>query len=153
MNGSWYILRGQGTGYAGAYIRHTVLAYYEQMADLYAASDLVIGRSGAVSVAEYVASGVPSICMPYPYHKDRHQYLNAKVLADAGASVIVDDVPNTEKRAELLWQTLETLLTDQQRLAQMAAACKRLARPQAASRIAELVLSYIDTSLGLTARP
>ena len=49
---------------------------------------LVRVRAGAVSVAEYAAAGVVSICMPYPFHKDMHQRANAKVLADAGALCI-----------------------------------------------------------------
>ena len=53
-------------GYSETRISHKVLDYYDGMADLFAATDLVIGRSGAVSVAEYAVAGVPSICMPYP---------------------------------------------------------------------------------------
>jgi len=131
-------------GYSGAAIRHNVIAYYHQMADLYAACDLVVGRSGAVSVAEYVACGLPSICMPYPYHRDRHQYLNAKVLADAGAAVIVEDVPDPEQRADRLWRQLAILLADSNARQRMAAACRHLARPGAATAIAEAIMAGAD---------
>jgi len=89
--------------YGDAKIAHKVIDYYDDMANLLAAADLVIGRSGAVSVAEYAAAGVPSICMPYPYHKDMHQYLNAGKLVEAGAAIIVDDVPDEKDRREWLW--------------------------------------------------
>jgi UDP-N-acetylglucosamine--N-acetylmuramyl-(pentapeptide) pyrophosphoryl-undecaprenol N-acetylglucosamine transferase len=110
------------------------------MADLLAAADIVIGRSGAVSVAEYAAAGVPSICMPYPYHKDMHQYLNAGKLVDAGAAVIVDDIGDEKDRREWLWEELEPLLKDEKKRLQMKNACKTITRKNAAKMIAEAVL-------------
>jgi UDP-N-acetylglucosamine--N-acetylmuramyl-(pentapeptide) pyrophosphoryl-undecaprenol N-acetylglucosamine transferase len=106
-----------------------------------AAADLVIGRSGAVSVAEYAAAGVPSICMPYPYHKDMHQYLNAGKLVEAGAAIIVDDVPDEKDRREWLWEELEPLLKDEKQRREMKIACKAIARKDAAGKIAELLLA------------
>ena len=47
--------------------------YYDDMASLLAAADVVVARAGAVSVAEFAAAGVPAVCLPYPYHKDNHQ--------------------------------------------------------------------------------
>ena len=126
--------------YHDARIRHKVLAYFDDMPNLLAAADLVIGRSGAVSVAEYAAAAVPSICMPYPYHKDRHQYLNAGKLVEVGAAIIVDDLPDEKDRAEWLWEELEELLTDDDKRRQMANACRTVARPQADMVIAERLL-------------
>jgi UDP-N-acetylglucosamine--N-acetylmuramyl-(pentapeptide) pyrophosphoryl-undecaprenol N-acetylglucosamine transferase len=71
-------------GYKDCKISNKVIDYYDDMANLLAAADLVIGRAGAVSVAEYAAAGAPSICMPYPYHKDNHQRKNAAELEKAG---------------------------------------------------------------------
>ena len=82
--------------YIGAKISNKVIDYFDDMPNLLSAADLVVGRSGAVSVAEYAAAGVPSICIPYPYHRDRHQYLNAGKLVQVGAAVIVDDLPGHE---------------------------------------------------------
>jgi UDP-N-acetylglucosamine--N-acetylmuramyl-(pentapeptide) pyrophosphoryl-undecaprenol N-acetylglucosamine transferase len=126
--------------YEGAKITHKVLDYYDNMADLYAATSLVVGRSGAVSVAEYAVAGVPSICMPYPHHKDKHQYFNAGKLVDVGAAVIVDDVPDLEDRAGWLWEELEDLMTHDERRREMSEACKQVARPGAAAKIAERLL-------------
>jgi len=128
-------------GYANAKIRNKVIDYWDDMADLLAASDLVIGRSGAVSVAEYAAAGVPSICMPYPYHKDMHQYLNAGKLVETGAAVIVDDVGNDKDRSEWLWEEMEPLMKDAQKRKQMKDACKLVGSKDAAKKIAETLLA------------
>jgi UDP-N-acetylglucosamine--N-acetylmuramyl-(pentapeptide) pyrophosphoryl-undecaprenol N-acetylglucosamine transferase len=128
--------------YIGARIRNKVVAYFDDMPDLLSAADLVVGRSGAVSVAEYAAAGVPSICIPYPYHMDKHQYRNAKKLVDAGAAVIVKD---SRKRgnpevAQRLWSVLEELMKDEAKRKKMAECCKAVANKQAASQIAEKLL-------------
>jgi len=126
--------------YAGAKIGHKVLGYYDDMPNLLAAADLVIGRSGAVSVAEYTAAAVPSICMPYPYHKDKHQYLNASKLVEAGAAIIVDDLPDATDRAQWLWQELEELMKNEKERQRMVRACKAVARLDASYKIAERLL-------------
>lgn len=126
--------------YADAKIGHKVLAYYDDMADLLAAAHLVVGRSGAVSVAEYAAAGVPSICIPYPYHKDRHQYLNAGKLVEAGAAVIVDDLADPAERAERLWHELEALMNDEDRRLEMVEGCFQIANTQAAATIVRSLL-------------
>jgi len=134
------------SGCASAKIKYKVLDYCDDMADLLAAADLVIGRSGAVSVAEYAAAGVPSICMPYPYHKDMHQYLNAGKLVAAGAAVIVDDVADEADRAEWLWEELEGLLKDERKRLEMKINCTAVARKDAAMKIAERLLEISGTS-------
>ncbi len=126
--------------YGAARISHKVLAYFDDMPNLLAAADLVIGRSGAVSVAEYAATATPSICMPYPYHKDRHQYLNAGILVEAGAAVIVDDLPDEKDRAEWLWEEMGELMRDDEKRRRMAEACRTVARPQADVKIARRLL-------------
>jgi len=126
--------------YEWAKISRKILAYYDDMPDLLAAADLLIGRSGAVSVAEYAVAGVPSICMPYPYHKDRHQYLNAGKLVEAGAAVIVDDLPESNERAEWLWEELEGLMKDEKKRREMMENCAQVAKANAASRIAQRLL-------------
>ncbi len=126
--------------YTSAKISYKVIAYYDDMANLLAAADLVVGRSGAGGVAEYAAAGVPSICLPYPYHSDRHQYLNAGKLVEAGAAVIVDDVADDNQRAEKLWPELNKLMGDNSLREQMAKNCKSIAKEDAAAKIAERLL-------------
>ncbi len=130
--------------YSDAKIDHKVIGYYDNMPSLLAAADLLIGRSGAVSVAEYAAAAVPSICMPYPHHKDMHQYLNAGKLVEAGAAIVVDDLPDETDRAEWLWEELEELMKDTAKRDEMSEACRNIARPDAASKIAERLLAIAN---------
>jgi UDP-N-acetylglucosamine--N-acetylmuramyl-(pentapeptide) pyrophosphoryl-undecaprenol N-acetylglucosamine transferase len=129
--------------YEGADINHKILEYWDDMAGLLAASDLVIGRAGAVSVAEYIAANLPSICLPYPYHRDTHQYLNAGKLVEVGAAVIVDDVGDETDRREWLWEELEPLLKNDKLLSQMKHACKLIGRKDAAEKIAQELIHLI----------
>ena len=149
--GDWQIIHLAGRAnlekvkskYAGARVGHKVLDYCDDMANLLSAADLVVGRSGAVSVAEYAAASVPAICMPYPYHRDRHQYLNAGKLVEAGAAVIVDDLPQREETAEWLWEELEQLMKDDSKRRRMASNCKAIATKDAAYKIAEELVKTV----------
>jgi len=123
-------------------ILYRAVDYYEDTAGLYAAADLIVGRAGAVSVAEYAASGTASICIPYPYHKDRQQYRNAAKLVDAGAAVIVEDAKeDTEMTAIKLLTELKRLMAADKERRNMAEAAKRRAVLDAAEKIAESITS------------
>jgi len=122
---------------AGTKINYVVLDYYDRMAGLYHAADLVVGRSGAVSVAEYACANLPAICMPYPYHRDQHQKLNARKLVDAGCAVIVEDARDTVENIRNLWPVLEELMKDDEKRNQMAQATRQIAVNNAADSIAE----------------
>ncbi len=126
--------------YGQAKIGHKVLGYFDDMPNLLAAADLVIGRSGAVSVAEFAAAGTPSICMPYPYHRDRHQYLNAGKLVEVGAAVIVDDLPDEKDRAEWLWEELEELMKEEKKRQEMKKNCEAIAKKDAGLKVAEKLI-------------
>jgi UDP-N-acetylglucosamine:LPS N-acetylglucosamine transferase len=78
--------------------------------------------------------------MPYPYHKDRHQYLNAGKLVEAGAAVIVDDLPDEKDMADWLWEELGELMKDDARRKMMKDKCAVVARKDAALEIAEKLL-------------
>lgn len=125
-------------------INYKVIGYFDEMPNLLAAADLVIGRSGAVSVAEFAAAAVPSICIPYPYHKDKHQYLNANKLVEVGATVIIDDLPNKKEFPERLWKELEELMNDKNKRQKMSQACQTVAKLQADLKIAEKLIDIIE---------
>lgn len=127
----------EGTG-----LSYHAVDYYDDMPSLLAAADIVVGRAGAVSVAEYAAAGKPSICIPYPYHKDRHQYLNAQKLVDAGAAMIVEDnVASHSQTAQDLLAALKSLMGDPAKRAAMANSAKRIGSTQSASRICQAIIS------------
>ncbi len=127
-----------------AAISYKPIDYYERMADLYAAADLIVGRAGAVSVAEYAASATASICIPYPYHRDRHQYLNAAELANGAAAVIVDDVPgDPDQTSAGLFKALSTLMANDEKRRQMAESAAKMANPNSAKTIAEEILAVV----------
>jgi UDP-N-acetylglucosamine--N-acetylmuramyl-(pentapeptide) pyrophosphoryl-undecaprenol N-acetylglucosamine transferase len=144
----WQILHLAGRDHAmsvrGGYreldLDARVIDFTPAMADVWAVADLCISRSGASSCAELTAIGVPSILLPYPYHKDMHQRANAKVLADAGAAVLVDDEKDRKKNAIKLRGVLESLLYESSKRQQMAAAASALGHPLAADAVAAIVI-------------
>jgi UDP-N-acetylglucosamine--N-acetylmuramyl-(pentapeptide) pyrophosphoryl-undecaprenol N-acetylglucosamine transferase len=116
-----------------------VVDFTPAMADIWAVADLAISRSGASSCAELTACGIPSILMPYPFHRDLHQRANAKVLADGGAAVLMDDEKDRKKNADKLRPIVESLLRDAPRRAIMSQAARSLGRPDAAGAVATVI--------------
>lgn len=148
MFAEWQVLHLSGSadeatvreGYRKAGLPARVEAFTHEMADVLAAADLVVSRAGASTLAELTALGKPSILLPYPYHKDRHQHANAQVLVDAGAAILVEDWRDAARTAPGLEAALSTL-ADPARRAEMAAAARRLGRPGAAGAIADRLLA------------
>jgi UDP-N-acetylglucosamine--N-acetylmuramyl-(pentapeptide) pyrophosphoryl-undecaprenol N-acetylglucosamine transferase len=120
-----------------------VVDFTPAMADVWSVADLAISRSGASSCAELTACGVPSLLMPYPYHKDLHQRANAKVLENGGAAILVDDEKDATKNAAKLKPILESLLYDATKQTAMSEAATRLGRPDAARAVADVLVSMI----------
>ncbi len=116
-----------------------VIDFTPAMADVWAVTDLAVCRAGASTCAELTACGVPSILVPYPFHKDMHQRDNAQVLVDAGAAMLVDDRKDRKANAQSLRPVLESLLYDADRRLAMAQAARKLGRPDAADAVAQLV--------------
>ncbi len=111
-------------------------SYVEPFADALAAADLVVARSGG-SVFELAAVGLPAILVPYPHATGDHQTLNARWLTDRGAAVSIADGGLDGPR---LAREVGDLLSSPGRLRAMGDAALRLARPDAADRIADEVL-------------
>ncbi|MDX2017218.1 MAG: UDP-N-acetylglucosamine--N-acetylmuramyl-(pentapeptide) pyrophosphoryl-undecaprenol N-acetylglucosamine transferase [Planctomycetota bacterium] len=80
--------------YAQLGIPALVEPFFHTMGPLWGAADLAVSRSGAGNVAEAWASATPTVFLPYPYHKDEHQKHNARVLVEAGATVLCSDLIN-----------------------------------------------------------
>jgi UDP-N-acetylglucosamine--N-acetylmuramyl-(pentapeptide) pyrophosphoryl-undecaprenol N-acetylglucosamine transferase len=117
--------------------RYTLLAYEPDLGDCLAACDLVLGRSGG-SIFELTAAGRPAILVPYPHAAAGHQESNAAWMVEAGAAIAIGD---DELGAERLAAAVGDLFGDEARLGSMAAASRALAKPDAARRIADLVLA------------
>jgi UDP-N-acetylglucosamine--N-acetylmuramyl-(pentapeptide) pyrophosphoryl-undecaprenol N-acetylglucosamine transferase len=113
-----------------------VQAFLEDMPSQFAASDLILARSGASTVAELAAAGKPSLLVPFPQAADDHQRKNAEVLVEGGAAKLLLEQDMT---GPALLQALSGLLTDGEKLREMAACARTFAHPQAAARIAEMV--------------
>lgn len=122
-----------------------VIDFTPDMADVWAATDLAVSRSGASSCAELTACGVPSLLMPYPYHKDMHQRVNAEQLANAGAAVLIDDEKDARANADKLRPAVESLLYDADRRRRMAEAARALGKPDAAAAVATVVAELAGT--------
>lgn len=122
-----------------AYARHgvqgEVSAFIDDMAAAYAAADLVICRSGALTVSEIAAAGLPAIFVPFPAAVDDHQTHNARFLVNGGAAVLIQERDLT---AERLAKELQTLLSGgRSRLQLMAIAARAHAITDADVRLAE----------------
>ena len=126
-------------GYKGISTPAVVVDFTPAMSDVWAVADLAVSRSGASSCAELTACGVPSVLLPYPYHQDMHQRENAKVLAEAGAAVVVDDEKDAKKNAQKLRPVIELLLYDVEKRRIMSQAARRIGKPDAAENVARLV--------------
>ena len=132
--------------YAAAGVDAQVSAFIDDMAAAYAWADLVICRSGALTVAELAVVGVAAILVPYPHATDDHQTGNARFLADAGAAILV---PQDTLDPQRLGKLLDDLTTQREVLLEMACRAHSLALPQAARRVAELCMQ----AAGFTAPP
>jgi UDP-N-acetylglucosamine--N-acetylmuramyl-(pentapeptide) pyrophosphoryl-undecaprenol N-acetylglucosamine transferase len=126
------------TIYAHADIRAELQPFFQDLPRRMADAHLVIGRSGAGTVAELMAIGRPAILVPLPYALDDNQTPNAEILSRAGAGWTV---PQRNLTPELLGQMLIEILGTPADLAKRAAAAHALAVPDAAEKLADLVES------------
>ena len=127
--------------YAEAGLNASVEPFIADMAEAYGWADLVVCRAGASTLAELCAAGVGSVLVPFAAAVDDHQTRNAEYLVEAGAAVLLKQAADLDQR---LQQALPALLDDAgQRLA-MAVAARALAKPDAASVIADIILAEAD---------
>jgi UDP-N-acetylglucosamine--N-acetylmuramyl-(pentapeptide) pyrophosphoryl-undecaprenol N-acetylglucosamine transferase len=114
----------------------------EELADVYAAVDLVVGRAGAGTVAELACFGLPAVLVPLPGTGGDEQTRNARMLAEAGGAVLL---PQDEATPERLREVLLDLLAAPGRRVTMATSARAIGRPDAAGRL-------VDELLGLAGR-
>lgn len=117
-------------------LRYRRVEYEERMPDRLAAADLVVSRAGATTVAELTALGLGAVLVPLPIATADHQTANAAALVDVGAARLV---PDDELDATRLAAEIDEAQAGSGGLAAMAEAARRLGRPEAAERVADLV--------------
>jgi len=126
--------------YAAAEVTADIAPFISDMAAAYAWADLVICRSGALTVSELAAAGVGSILVPFPHAVDDHQTANAAFLVEAGAAVLM---PQETLSAQSLAECLGGLLSNRWRLEVMAEAARSVAHIDAAERIVDEGLRHV----------
>jgi UDP-N-acetylglucosamine--N-acetylmuramyl-(pentapeptide) pyrophosphoryl-undecaprenol N-acetylglucosamine transferase len=115
---------------------YRLMAYLEDPAAYMASADLAISRSGALSLTEFCAYGLPSILVPFAKADQDHQTHNARAMERDGASVCVLEAECTPERLE---REVVGVLGDPERHARMQAAARPLYIPNAAERLTEMV--------------
>ncbi len=99
------------------------IPFCDDMASALSAADLVISRSGAGSLAEFVACGVPAILIPYPFAADNHQEANAKFFREKGAGLVI-----SQDKIETLANEAFSVITDDELLEKFRDNTEKMAR-------------------------
>lgn len=118
----------------------------DDMARAWHAADLSIGRAGAGTVGEAWATRTACVFFPYPYHKDKHQALNARPLEKAGAAIVLEDLIDPDRNLEAHGAVLAGLLADPTRLAALTEPARRLGPADGAERVARALVERLGTS-------
>ena len=116
-----------------------IAAFHHRMEEPYSAADLVVGRAGAASLAEFAAFSLPAILIPFPYATDDHQTRNAEIYSRVQAAILIKE---SDVSGELLARNIRELIQDRQRIEQMAANSSHLAPKDAAGRVATTMEKY-----------
>ena len=119
--------------------RWEVRPFLDDMPAQFGRAHLVMARSGASTVAELAAAGKPALLVPFAAATDAHQKRNAEAMVQAGAAVMLEE-PELQNPTGLV-SSLAGLLSAPERLKRMAAAARGQAHPEAAERIAEMLVS------------
>lgn len=118
-----------------------VIGFLHEMGTAWGAADACISRAGASSVAEVHANTVPTIFLPYPFHRDDHQRLNAEPLVDAGGAAMVTDEIDLDRTTVTLGDAVTTLLGSAEVRDSMQSILKQRAWIDAAEVIARRMLA------------
>jgi UDP-N-acetylglucosamine--N-acetylmuramyl-(pentapeptide) pyrophosphoryl-undecaprenol N-acetylglucosamine transferase len=119
--------------YADLGVVADIRPFIDDMPTAYSQADLVICRSGAMTVSEIAACGVASCLIPFPFAIDDHQTANARFLSDAKAAVLLPQQYLNPQDLALMIQNL-----NRSELKEMALRAHALAKPYATQRVAEV---------------
>ncbi|MBX2868158.1 MAG: undecaprenyldiphospho-muramoylpentapeptide beta-N-acetylglucosaminyltransferase [Acidiferrobacterales bacterium] len=137
--------KGRAEGVVAAYAKNDVSAnaveFIDDMAAAYTWCDLIICRSGAMTVAEVCAAGVSAIFVPYPYAVSDHQSRNADHLAKTGAAL---SIPQADFVSGRWLSVLTDLAEDRPKILEMAVKARSLAKPDATRDVADICVEAMD---------
>ncbi len=134
--------------YDDANVRGMAHAFCHKMGAVWAAATIAIGRAGAGSVAEAWANAVPSIFMPYPFHKDQHQRLNAEPLVSSGAALLHRDLIDPIENVNQIAGPLKALLANEVRLDKMRQIMRDTCPPDGAAVVADWLTTMTGVGFG-----
>ena len=118
-----------------------IVPYINNMPDEMAAADLVVSRSGAITVSEIAALGKPSILIPSPNVVRNHQEQNARAFEKMGAAAVICE---EELSPDLLYKKISELTQDKNKLLEMSENVKRLANPEALEKLYDTVKKCVE---------
>jgi UDP-N-acetylglucosamine--N-acetylmuramyl-(pentapeptide) pyrophosphoryl-undecaprenol N-acetylglucosamine transferase len=124
------------SAYAQAGLRAEVAPFFTNMAERFSQADLIVCRSGAITVAEVAAAGRAAIFIPFGAATDSHQLRNAEEMVKAGAARLLTEL---QLSGASLAREITALTGDPEALIQLGAQARQLARPQAAKDIVTLI--------------
>lgn len=113
------------------------LLFIENAFDYIAAADLIIGRAGATSIAEFATIGRACVIIPAAQLTGGHQLENAQLLSRQDAAIVLND---NDELAEALYKACDSLIADKKRVSELAKNIQQFGNPEAASKIAELLI-------------
>ena len=120
-----------------------IMPYIYNMEEIMNTCDLIICRSGAMTITEISAVGKPAIFIPFPYATENHQEFNAKVLENVGAAKIILD---KELNSELLEKNIEKIIKDKNKLKQMGKNTAKVAMKNVEEKIYEEISKVIKNN-------
>jgi len=150
----WQVIHQTGRGeteecraaYAAAGVAALVRPFFEEMGACWGAAEVAVSRAGAGSVAEVWAAGVPTLFLPYPYHRDQHQRFNAAPLEQAGGALIRTDLIDPARNLETLGPILAELLGKPERRRALRAGLASLGPADGAARCAAEITGMLASA-------
>ena len=135
--------------YADSCLKAVVQPFRLEMEQVLAAATAVVSRAGASSLAEFAAMRLPSVLVPFPAAADDHQLHNARAFAETGAAFLLEQkVATPDKIVSLLGELVENPVAR----AKVQAALDPWRAPQAADRIADIILTAVGGCIPIRPR-
>ncbi|MEC8758898.1 MAG: glycosyltransferase, partial [Bacteroidota bacterium] len=119
-----------------------VTGFIDRMDLAYDAASIIASRAGAMSIAELGLVGKPTLLVPSPHVAEDHQTKNARSVVDRGGAVLIPD----DRIVDTLGAEVRALLEDREACTSLSEALARTARPDAADRVVDQVLSVLSSS-------